>query len=197
MIFNGRALTKDERIKARRIPAGAIEVSVNAQRAAYYYVERNRHIGLCYIGSAARPDLHVSYRSVDAATAGIAQWLINVDAWNARKVERKQRAKTWRHSLKIGSILYTSWGYDQTNVDFYVVTRTTEKSVWIRKIVQDFESTGFMAGKCWPKMPIEMVGPETRHVVQGEGENDPGHITVDGHSAHLETGRDHYTSSYA
>lgn len=27
------------------------------------------------------------------------------------------------NSLQIGSILYASWGYDQTNIDFYEVTK--------------------------------------------------------------------------
>lgn len=27
------------------------------------------------------------------------------------------------NALQIGSILYTSWGYDQTNIDFYEVTK--------------------------------------------------------------------------
>ena len=38
------------------------------------------------------------------------------------------------HALTAGSILVSSWGYEQTNVDFYMVTRTTKTSVYIRKI---------------------------------------------------------------
>lgn len=33
--------------------------------------------------------------------------------------------------IEPGAILYSSWGYDQTNIDFYMVTRTTAKSAWI------------------------------------------------------------------
>jgi hypothetical protein len=33
-----------------------------------------------------------------------------------------------------GDILTSSWGYDQTNVDFYEVVGTTDKSVKIEKI---------------------------------------------------------------
>ncbi len=33
--------------------------------------------------------------------------------------------------IEPGAILYSSWGYDQTNVDYYVVTRTTAVSCWI------------------------------------------------------------------
>ena len=35
------------------------------------------------------------------------------------------------HNLKTGDHLSYSWGYDQTNIDYFIVTRTTAKSVWI------------------------------------------------------------------
>jgi hypothetical protein len=35
----------------------------------------------------------------------------------------------------IGTIWATSWGYDQTNVEFFQVIRETEKSVWVREIM--------------------------------------------------------------
>ena len=33
--------------------------------------------------------------------------------------------------IEPGAILVSSWGYDQTNVDYYLVTRTTDKTCWI------------------------------------------------------------------
>lgn len=35
---------------------------------------------------------------------------------------------------KIGDILYSSWGYDQTNIDFYKVVKVSDFSVWIQEI---------------------------------------------------------------
>ena len=32
--------------------------------------------------------------------------------------------------VKAGDIIYTSWGYEQTNIDFYMVTKANGKSVW-------------------------------------------------------------------
>lgn len=40
-----------------------------------------------------------------------------------------------KHNLKVGSILVASWGYDQTNIDFYEVTALLGPSmVTIREI---------------------------------------------------------------
>ena len=33
------------------------------------------------------------------------------------------------HTLKVGDVLSSSWGYEQTNVTFYQVTRVTKASI--------------------------------------------------------------------
>jgi hypothetical protein len=45
----------------------------------------------------------------------------------------------------IGTIWATSWGYDQTNVEFFQVIRETEKSVWVREIMQEAKDS-----RVWP-----------------------------------------------
>ena len=37
-------------------------------------------------------------------------------------------------TIEAGTIFVSSWGYDQTNVDFYEVVRHTKKTVWVRPI---------------------------------------------------------------
>jgi len=36
--------------------------------------------------------------------------------------------------VKVGDIFYASWGYDQTNVDYYVVVRTTKAKAELKPI---------------------------------------------------------------
>lgn len=36
--------------------------------------------------------------------------------------------------FQVGAIWHTSWGYDQTNVEFFEVVRESESSVWLRRI---------------------------------------------------------------
>ena len=38
------------------------------------------------------------------------------------------------HPLKVGDILYSSWGYDQTNIDFYEVLKVTKSMAIIHRI---------------------------------------------------------------
>jgi hypothetical protein len=56
--------------------------------------------------------------------------------------KRKQEYKAERlkpHTLKVGDILYTSWGYDQTNIDFYKVVKLVGKtSVMLCKMYNQY-----------------------------------------------------------
>jgi len=54
------------------------------------------------------------------------------------------------HGVKVGDIFYTSWGYEQTNIDFYEVVRVTEKTAHIRELKQSRTDTSFMQGVCEP-----------------------------------------------
>jgi hypothetical protein len=52
-------------------------------------------------------------------------WYAGLDANLARKQAKKDTvklAKTKGHPFKVGTILVNSWGYEQTNIDFYKVT---------------------------------------------------------------------------
>lgn len=40
--------------------------------------------------------------------------------------------------VKPGDIFYSSWGYDQTNIDFYKIVRATDKTVWIQEIEKEY-----------------------------------------------------------
>ncbi|MES2206752.1 MAG: hypothetical protein V4525_08155 [Pseudomonadota bacterium] len=47
------------------------------------------------------------------------------------------KAKKAPHTLKSNDILYTNWGYEQTNVEFYQVVKTTNYSVWVKELKQN------------------------------------------------------------
>ena len=50
------------------------------------------------------------------------------------KEKNKKKRITAEHTWKVGDIGVNSWGYDQTNIDYYQVTKTTKSSIWIRPI---------------------------------------------------------------
>lgn len=50
---------------------------------------------------------------------------------------------------KVGDIFYTSWGYDQTNVEFYKVVRVSKSSVWVQQTGQTREYSEWGQGDYW------------------------------------------------
>ena len=54
--------------------------------------------------------------------------------------------------VKVNDIFYSSWGYDQTNIDFYMVVDVTKSSVKVVAIGEDRTYTGPMQGNCVPNL---------------------------------------------
>ena len=54
--------------------------------------------------------------------------------WEKEKITRREEKKSKSHNFKEGDILTGSWGYDQTNQEFYEFVETKGKSIYIRKI---------------------------------------------------------------
>lgn len=46
--------------------------------------------------------------------------------------------------VEIGTIFVSSWGYDQTNIDFYKVIKMTDKTVWLQEVEKEYlKQTGW------------------------------------------------------
>lgn len=60
------------------------------------------------------------------------------------------QTQTHNNPLKVGDILVSSWGYDQTNIEFYEVTKTTQCTVKLRRLQDRITVTGFMSGEAVP-----------------------------------------------
>ena len=118
----------------------------NAEVYKYDFAGNLYAIG--FYGKRAKPSFHYRYGSEKSRDEAIQRY---IDGWNAT-VEYKQKLRDERksaHTLKEGDILYSSWGYEQTNIDFYQVTRViSDKMVEIRQIASDMPKgeTGFMSG---------------------------------------------------
>ena len=66
------------------------------------------------------------------------------------KAEKKaKKAATSNEDVELGAVYYSSWGYDQTNVDFYeVVGRFGKKGLWFREIASERTYSDYMTGSC-------------------------------------------------
>lgn len=74
--------------------------------------------------------------------------------------------------FEVGGFAYYSWGYDQTNIDWFKVVKRTDKSVWFVPVPaeKDYNNNG-MSGDCVPvdkpilkKVDWKVVDGEYRQV---------------------------------
>lgn len=171
MSRNPASLTAEQRKAIRRsmVPAGAIRVAHKAGLyEIYLYTNRQgRSAAVAFRGKAIKPAFRYQFlREADR----IHRCKTFADAQESAAAERAQRRANRKsgHSLQVGAVLRSVWGYDQTNVDYYEVTALRGTTmVEVREIAAQTESTGMMQGRCMP-IPGQYIGEPKRRRVNGD-----------------------------
>lgn len=83
-----------------------------------------------------------------------------------------EQQTTTENPYAVDEIFYTSWGYDQTNVEYYTVVRETKASVWLVRIGEYIEN-----GRLYPdRDPI--LAPDARPQMHRKGKHGV-YVTLD------------------
>lgn len=82
-------------------------------------VEGSNFYAVVYRGRKSKPILARAYHSLQARKA---------------EIQRLIKEYSMTSGPQVGDILYSSWGYEQTNIDFYQVTKVGPKAIEIRQI---------------------------------------------------------------
>lgn len=156
------------------IPAGAIKVT-DKQSDAVVYLYSNDFNHICAVafhGRAQKPDWKFRFLSKEARTTRIEHFFEGRRAHLERvSIYRKEGNKP--HNLQVGHILRAMWGYEQTNIDYFQITKLIGKTmVEIRETGSVSDTTGHMSGNCTPKLDAFTSEPMRRKVSHGR-------VTVD------------------
>lgn len=129
---------------------------------------------------AQKPDMFFKYRSEVERDKRIEDFIQGRRRRKALKKELSDKRKaTGRGNVKVGTIFYTSWGYDQTNVEFFQVTDLVgKKSVVIREIAQVRKGDDFMQGSTKPHIN-RFIGPPMKKQVHHGTPSGGATITID------------------
>ena len=114
-----------------------------------YQSKEGKPVAAIFIDKKKDPVSHYSYRSDERRQEVIDEQVKSSEGWKKYKEERKARAKV---ELKVGDIIYTSWGYEQTNIDFYQVTKLVGKCSceYIKIGSERLKSTSWCSANCLP-----------------------------------------------
>jgi hypothetical protein len=151
---------------------------VETRNGVRYFLEENARavLVLCmWSGKSTKPALYGGVRDYAHALKLVAKAVDDaavVEALKAqRKEEKAQKARASREALKVGTLLCNSWGYEQTNVDFYEVVSQSASgaSVMLRKVASRTVSEGVNTNKTVAPCPGQFVGEAFKKVVGAYG----------------------------
>jgi hypothetical protein len=195
--------TKEKRLKARNAEIEYHKQKHDAQvQKVYGLIILRYQMGglLCakiYAGTSYHPIAHYSFKSEESREKTINNCIASAESHLAYKAERVRKRKEFVPTLKAGDVLYDSWGYDQTNVDFYQVLAVKGLTATIRPICSKpvKGSDGFMSCRVLPAINhfAEGSNPMKKRICQG----DVIRTSDYGRYAHKWDGSELYCSWYA
>lgn len=149
-----------------------------AKDGSVFYVSLEMLVCKAYRAKAKKPFMNYRYRTVERLKMAVAE---NINSCNKRfesklqqKEQQKERLAKFRDELEVGTILYTCWGYEQTNVEFYQVVSKKGAFCEVREIAKRSHDTAYMQSEVSPK-PNEFIGEAVRKKIQD------GYIMINSH----------------
>jgi len=105
---------------------------------AYHYEGHGKLYGMYFRGKAQKPTKHYSFRTEEQREAFSEKFFEEIQRGIEWKRKRKEEAaKSLEEAyggLEVGAIFYSSWGYEQTNINFYQVVGIKGKNLTIQEI---------------------------------------------------------------
>lgn len=128
-------------------------------------------MGFC--GRKAKPDFHHIYppASASAVKRDLDTWL-RTEIKNHEYREQVKAERRKPHTLKEGDILVASWGWEQTNINFYEVVSLSGKTiVVIRELQQVRDYNNATMQGCATPVPGAFKNDSTELRLKVDGSN--------------------------
>ncbi len=93
----------------------------------YTYECNGKPCAMAFAGRRSKPDWRFRFRDDQQREYRVHKWLEGLRERETQKTER-QKQRTQPHGFRPGQLFYISWGYDQTNIDYYMLTETRGKT---------------------------------------------------------------------
>lgn len=102
-------------------------------------------------GSANKPFINYTFATQERMTRYVTKTFADIQSREAEKKREREILSSISHTVKVGDIFSSSWGYDQTNVYFYqVVELRGARTAVLKRIAGERNYTGPMSGTTLP-----------------------------------------------
>lgn len=119
-----------------------------------------------FMGRQSKPYVNYTYRSEAERDRRMNQFIESRRAQIKQKLDEQVAKREFKTSLFYGDVLCTSWGYDQTNVDFYEVVEVVgPQMIAVRQVAAEVVKEDGHSEQVVP-VPGQYIGRELRVRVQ-------------------------------
>ncbi|CAD7741035.1 hypothetical protein LMG31884_47200 (plasmid) [Xanthomonas hydrangeae] len=125
-------------------------------------------------GRSIKPAFRYSFADSIKRDSYVTAWLETEN----KAIAERQAAKQKAHTLAVGDVLYSSWGWEQTNISFYEVVAVRGAVVDLRLLHQDKRYTSDVSGTCTP-----CRGSYAGDVLKGKRPNGDNRIRLNSYSS--------------
>jgi len=138
----------------------------------HYETSQGKPAGAAFQGKRQRPTWQHIFRNFSQRQQYTTEFFRNLKASAERKAREKAEEVEALAKVKVdpGAVFYCSWGYDQTNIDFFQVVKVKGRYAWLRPLAEKTtEQTGFMSERVTAVVG-EFRGEEIRRLIQVSGD---------------------------
>ncbi len=149
-----------------------------------------------FYNKAAKPAHYYRYQTEEQREKFVAECKSHAEKHEAYKAGRRQKRKDFETSCMVGDVFVSTWGWEQTNVDYYLlVDRKGNNGTFVqvgRSVVPGSEYSHGMACKVVAD-PSHVIGePFKKRILEGET------VNLDSYKyCHKWNGEENYNSWYA
>jgi aldehyde:ferredoxin oxidoreductase len=161
--------------KPRYIPKGMTKISDKQSDAVAYVQSRvntatgtTQWYGMVFYAEQSKPVANYRFRNEAEMQKTVAEYFKTRQESLAYKNKRSAERKAFVNPYKIGDIVNTCWGYDQTNREYYEVVGINKKHVTLRRIATTSYATGHMTQNVTP-LPGDYIGESFTRLAQKNG----------------------------
>lgn len=144
------------------------------------FVDQEHLIVTSYLGKATNPTTNYRFKDSEALMKHVKETIEKFKRIKQSRIDRRAERVEWARKanleffekVKVGSVLYDTWGYEQTNVEFYQVLAIKGSKVLIKEIghEQVGEATSWASCNVMPAIdPSPTQGGATWKIVKGGG----------------------------
>jgi hypothetical protein len=156
--------------------------------AIWLWEENGKPYGIAFQAKSNKPLWHFSFRNEAERDRRVKQTIDSRKLTLERKQKEQQERREFKHPYNEGAILYSSWGYDETHINFYQVTDLKGKMVLVRPIAS--KTTKEEKGADYVSAAKDhFTGPAVKVLPTPNG------LKIDGHYATIWDGKPKYETA--